>query len=75
MNLDSFQYSGRRALVIGGATGMGAATTRLVSELGGSVVVMDVAEIDGPAEQKIRCLLYTSPSPRDATLSRMPSSA
>ena len=22
-----------------------------------------------------RCLLYTSPSPRDATLSRMPSSA
>ena len=25
--------------------------------------------------QKIRCLLYTSPSPRDATLSRMPSSA
>ena len=25
--------------------------------------------------QKIPCLLYTSPSPRDATLSRMPSSA
>ena len=25
--------------------------------------------------QKISCLLYTSPSPRDATLSRMPSSA
>ena len=24
---------------------------------------------------KISCLLYTSPSPRDATLSRMPSSA
>ena len=29
---------------------------------------MDDAEIVG-------CLLYTSPSPRDATLSRMPSSA
>ena len=31
-----------------------------------------------PLEQAIRirtCLLYTSPSPRDATLSRMPSSA
>ena len=28
------------------------------------------------ANEKIRiCLLYTSPSPRDATLSRMPSSA
>ena len=26
-------------------------------------------------EQALRCLLYTSPSPRDATLSRMPSSA
>ena len=26
-------------------------------------------------DQKIACLLYTSPSPRDATLSRMPSSA
>ena len=27
------------------------------------------------AEQAVDCLLYTSPSPRDATLSRMPSSA
>ena len=27
------------------------------------------------AKQGIICLLYTSPSPRDATLSRMPSSA
>ena len=27
------------------------------------------------AEQYALCLLYTSPSPRDATLSRMPSSA
>ena len=26
-------------------------------------------------DNKISCLLYTSPSPRDATLSRMPSSA
>ena len=26
-------------------------------------------------EEYIPCLLYTSPSPRDATLSRMPSSA
>ena len=27
------------------------------------------------AEREMICLLYTSPSPRDATLSRMPSSA
>ena len=30
---------------------------------------------NGETEPNINCLLYTSPSPRDATLSRMPSSA
>ena len=37
----------------------------------------DVAEIRAKTKkiEKIICLLYTSPSPRDATLSRMPSSA
>ena len=33
------------------------------------------AEIIGDGMYSITCLLYTSPSPRDATLSRMPSSA
>ena len=28
-----------------------------------------------PGDEVVVCLLYTSPSPRDATLSRMPSSA
>ena len=33
-------------------------------------------QIDGAPEEKARgCLLYTSPSPRDGLLSRMPSSA
>ena len=31
--------------------------------------------LHAPGEQDVDCLLYTSPSPRDATLSRMPSSA
>ena len=37
----------------------------------------DSFESDDPDTQRIfwNCLLYTSPSPRDATLSRMPSSA
>ena len=36
----------------------------------------DKKQIDNTFDQKdARCLLYTSPSPRDATLSRMPSSA
>ena len=30
---------------------------------------------DSLSKNSINCLLYTSPSPRDATLSRMPSSA
>ena len=34
-----------------------------------------VVPCDVTNEQSDRCLLYTSPSPRDATLSRMPSSA
>ena len=34
-----------------------------------------VTSILGPMEEGSTCLLYTSPSPRDATLSRMPSSA
>ena len=29
----------------------------------------------GDVKSELSCLLYTSPSPRDATLSRMPSSA
>ena len=33
------------------------------------------AGIDSPQLRTRTCLLYTSPSPRDATLSRMPSSA
>ena len=40
--------------------------------------IANVDIIDNESEQvslSISCLLYTSPSPRDATLSRMPSSA
>ena len=34
-----------------------------------------IEHYDNPVGWCYRCLLYTSPSPRDATLSRMPSSA
>ena len=50
-----------------------------------SVVVAKVTQADVRSGQRVvgtvkplrtsTCLLYTSPSPRDATLSRMPSSA
>ena len=38
-------------------------------------LVAAVAASARPGDQIVVCLLYTSPSPRDATLSRMPSSA
>ena len=34
-----------------------------------------LSPIDGLGEELLSCLLYTSPSPRDRTRSRMPSSA
>ena len=39
------------------------------------VTVQTTATVIGTLSRSVTCLLYTSPSPRDATLSRMPSSA
>jgi NAD(P)-dependent dehydrogenase (short-subunit alcohol dehydrogenase family) len=45
MKADAFRYDGKRAVVVGGATGMGAATAELVLDLGAEVVVMDYAPV------------------------------
>ena len=37
--------------------------------------IMNIVQEEFPIDENTNCLLYTSPSPRDATLSRMPSSA
>jgi NAD(P)-dependent dehydrogenase (short-subunit alcohol dehydrogenase family) len=42
---DAFSYKGKRALVVGGATGMGAAVAELALDAGAEVVVMDRADI------------------------------
>jgi NAD(P)-dependent dehydrogenase (short-subunit alcohol dehydrogenase family) len=42
---DAFRYDGKRALVVGGATGMGAAAAELVKDAGADVVVMDRAPV------------------------------
>jgi NAD(P)-dependent dehydrogenase (short-subunit alcohol dehydrogenase family) len=42
---DAFRYDGKRVLVVGGATGMGAAAAELARDAGAEVVVMDVADI------------------------------
>ena len=45
-------------------------------ELSGKVFVILAADVAAMCNHSLyTCLLYTSPSPRDATLSRMPSSA
>lgn len=46
MNMsDKFRYDGKRVLVVGGATGMGAAGAELALALGAEVTVMDFAEV------------------------------
>lgn len=45
MQADAFRYDGKRAVVVGGATGIGAATAELVRDLGAEVIVMDRVEI------------------------------
>ena len=42
---EAFSYDGKRAVVVGGATGMGAAVAEVVKDAGAEVVVMDRAEI------------------------------
>ena len=42
---DAFSYNGKRAVVVGGATGMGAAVAEVVKDGGAEVVVMDRAEV------------------------------
>lgn len=44
-----FSYEGKRTLLVGGSSGMGAATARLVAELGGEVLVADVTD-DKPVD-------------------------
>ena len=55
----------------------GCLTARSTDRAGRKLGLSDPVVLNGRAiAQRIKgCLLYTSPSPRDATLSRMPSSA
>jgi NAD(P)-dependent dehydrogenase (short-subunit alcohol dehydrogenase family) len=54
MAIEQFRYDGKRVLVVGGATGMGAAAAKGVAELGAKVIVMDVADVSFPTEQSIK---------------------
>ena len=63
--------TGKTALITGSAQGIGRVCAELFARRGAKVVISDVNE----ESCRQTCLLYTSPSPRDRTRSRMPSSA
>jgi NAD(P)-dependent dehydrogenase (short-subunit alcohol dehydrogenase family) len=52
---DAFGYKGKRAVVVGGATGMGAAAAELVRDAGAEVVVLDRVDVtlDGVKSMKV----------------------
>ena len=71
-----------KKIVVCGPSGSGKSTlirciNRLEEHQEGSIVVdgTELTEETKNIEQIRACLLYTSPSPRDSALSRMPSSA
>ncbi|HWE55452.1 MAG TPA: SDR family oxidoreductase [Acidimicrobiales bacterium] len=51
---DAFKYDGKRVVVIGAATGMGAATAELVRDAGAEVVAMDIAPCTLSGVKEIR---------------------
>jgi NAD(P)-dependent dehydrogenase (short-subunit alcohol dehydrogenase family) len=59
---DAFRYDGKRVVVVGGATGMGAAVAAVVQAAGAEVVVMDYADVSLPEVKVIRVNLGEAPS-------------
>jgi NAD(P)-dependent dehydrogenase (short-subunit alcohol dehydrogenase family) len=51
--IEQFRYDGKRAMVVGGATGMGAAAAKTVHDLGAMVTVMDYAPVEYETDQII----------------------
>ena len=60
----------KRVFITGGGSGIGASIVEHFCEQGSEVYFVDIN-----VKETNSCLLYTSPSPRDRTRSRMPSSA
>jgi NAD(P)-dependent dehydrogenase (short-subunit alcohol dehydrogenase family) len=65
--LNAFGYHGKRALVVGGASGMGRAVAELVQAAGAEVVVMDYASVDIPGATFLQVNL-TDPASIDAAV-------
>jgi NAD(P)-dependent dehydrogenase (short-subunit alcohol dehydrogenase family) len=54
VGIEAFRYDGKQVLVVGGASGMGAAAAKTAAELGAQVVVLDVAEVSYPVAQAVK---------------------
>ena len=52
--IEQFRYDGKRVLVVGGATGMGAAAAQTAAALGAEVVVMDYAPVTYEVAQSVQ---------------------
>ena len=70
MGVERLRYDGRRALISGGASGMGAATAKLLTELGAEVHVLDIQDVTFPVAQAVRVDLR-DPAAIDAALERV----
>jgi NAD(P)-dependent dehydrogenase (short-subunit alcohol dehydrogenase family) len=66
VGFEQFRYDGKRVLVVGGATGMGAAAAKIVTEAGARVTVLDVGDVDYPVDQFIKVDLRDKASVDDA---------
>src|SRR5207302_2959341 len=58
----AYRYDGKRALVVGGASGVGAAVAELVQDAGAEVVVMDFADVTLPGAKAIHVNLADAAS-------------
>jgi NAD(P)-dependent dehydrogenase (short-subunit alcohol dehydrogenase family) len=62
MGIEQFRYDGKRAVIVGGATGMGAAAAALLAELGADLVVLDVQHVAYDVSQSVRVDLRSQSS-------------
>ena len=71
----------KNILITGATSGIGKSLTKYLSGHGANILMLskDESKLDVLYDEIVKkyntCLLYTSPSPRDSALSRMPSSA
>lgn len=68
---DVLGYQGKTAVITGAASGMGAAATQLLLDLGAEVHALDVAEVKAPVKQTIRVDL-ADPASIDAAVEQLP---